>query len=116
VRSTRGRQIRLSAEALYIAIGKAKQVEIDRKRAHYADIKGRKEAWLRYISNNSMCTICYAKTNQSKANRTIAGCELQTILAIVVDGPMMGQVPMMSPSEQWWMDRRCIGVRGQRKS
>ena len=47
MRSTMSRQIRLSAEALYITVGRAKQVEDERKRALWVNIKGRKETWLR---------------------------------------------------------------------
>ena len=43
VRSTRSRQIRLSAEALYITVGRAKQAEDEGKRALWVNIKGWKE-------------------------------------------------------------------------
>jgi hypothetical protein len=52
VRSTRSRRIQLSAEALSITVGRAKQAEDEKRRTLWAGIKGRKEAWLRYVSNH----------------------------------------------------------------
>jgi len=49
VRSRRSRRIQLSAEALRITVGQAKQAEVEKKRAQWAEIKSRKEAWLRYV-------------------------------------------------------------------
>ena len=46
VKSTRSRRIWLSAEALYITVGWAKQAEDERKRALWVNIKGQKETWL----------------------------------------------------------------------
>lgn len=33
-----------------ITVGQAKQAEVEKRRAQWAEIKSRKEAWLRYVS------------------------------------------------------------------
>jgi hypothetical protein len=47
VRSTRCRPIRLSAEAMRIAVARAQKAEAETRRAEWTEIRCRKEAWLR---------------------------------------------------------------------